>query len=671
MRILGISAHYHDSAAALLVDGMPVAAVQEERLSRRKNDAAFPALAIEYCLAEAGIEPEQLDAVVFYEKPMLKFERILTMALRGWPRTFASFPHAMKNTLGEKLWVKGLIKSWLGVASDKILFTEHHRSHAAAAMLTAPTRDAAILTADGVGEWATLSVGRGRRSGSGKGKRVEVELLREIRFPHSLGMLYSTFTAFLGFPVNEGEYKVMGLASYGQPRFADEVRAMVERTEDGGFRLDMRFFEYHTTAKRSFSSRFTGVFGPPRVPWEPLDPTSEEGGRYADIASSVQHVLEEILVDMCKRLRRELDVPDLCLGGGVALNGVCNARILRESGFERVFVPPAPGDAGCALGAALLADRVFFGNPDRDFPDHPYWGPKLDPDELGRVAREDDLPTEVLPSNEALLARVARELHEGKIVGWMDGRTELGPRALGNRSILSAPHSAEQRDRLNKSIKFREEFRPFAPAVPTEHASVYFDLPPGGHRLGRFMSGVFPVRAEHRANLAAITHVDGTARVQTVDRDVAPRFHALLEAYGRISGVPVLLNTSFNLAGEPIVNRAVEGYSTFRRFGHRPARRRQLHRVQGRRPSERDRAGPQRRRGGSRMTLKRKGKIARGLTVVASAAPSIVDLARGMWKSETRNRWLVPLVVFLCITGLVLVLASTVEVLAPFIYTIF
>jgi carbamoyltransferase len=563
MRILGISAHYHDSAAALVVDGLPVAAVQQERLSRHKNDAAFPVAAIEHCLERAGLEPEQLDAVVFYEKPMLKFERILTMALREWPRTFSAFPHAMKNTLGEKLWVKGLIKSWLGVPASKILFAEHHRSHAAAAFLTAPTKEAAILTADGVGEWATLSVGRGKRGPDG----TRVDLLREIRFPHSLGMLYSTFTAFLGFQVNEGEYKVMGLASYGTPRFADDVRKLVRRTDDGAFQLDMGFFEYHTTAKRSYSRRFIEVFGPPRAPWDPLDPTSDEGRRHADVAASVQHVLEEILVDMCKRLHDETKLPDLCLGGGVALNGVCNARILRECGFERVFVPPAPGDAGCALGCALLADRVHFGNPDRDLPDHPYWGPDLDTEELARVAREDGLGLVEVASEAELLDRIAAELHAGKIVGWMDGRTELGPRALGNRSILSAPHTAEQRDRLNRSIKFREEFRPFAPAVPTEHASTYFDLPPGGHRLARFMSGVFPVRPEHRARLGAVTHVDGTARLQTVDRDGAPRFHALLEAYGRVSGIPVLLNTSFNLAGEPIVNRAVEGYSTFRRCG--------------------------------------------------------------------------------------------------------
>jgi len=563
MKILGISSHYHDSAAALLVDGLPVAAVQEERLSRKKNDAAFPVAAIEHCLERAGLQPEQLDAVVFYEKPMLKFERILTMALREWPRSFSAFPQAMKNSLGEKVWVKGIIKSWLGVPSSKILFTEHHRSHAAAAFLTAPTREAAILTADGVGEWATLSIARGKRGPEG----TRLDLLREIRFPHSLGMLYSTFTAFLGFPVNEGEYKVMGLASYGTPRFADQVRKVIARTSDGAFQLDMSFFEYQTSAKRSYSNRFVELFGRPRAPWDPLDPTSDEGRRFADIASSVQHVLEEILVDLCTRLHDETGLPDLCLGGGVALNGVCNARILRESGFERVFVPPAPGDAGCSLGAALLADRVHFRNPDRDFPDHPYWGPDLDTEEHARIAKEDGLATIELSSEPALIDYVARELHAGKIVGWMDGRSELGPRALGNRSILSAPHTAEQRDRLNKSIKFREEFRPFAPAVPTEHASTYFDLPPGGLRLARFMSGVFPVREEHRANLAAVTHIDGTARLQTVDRETAPRFHALLETYGRVSGTPVLLNTSFNLAGEPIVNRAVEGYSTFRRCG--------------------------------------------------------------------------------------------------------
>ena len=559
MRILGISAHYHDSAAGLLVDGLPVCAVEEERLSRRKNDAAFPLAAIEWCLTQAGLSPEDLDAVVFYEKPMLKFERILTMALRGFPRTFRSFPQAMKNSLGEKLWVKGIITSQLGVPARKVFFTEHHQSHAAAAFYPSPYDEAAILTADGVGEWATMSLGRGSKEGG-------IQLLRELRFPHSLGMLYSTFTAYLGFPVNEGEYKVMGLASYGKPSRAAEVRKIVRRTADGAFALDLSYFDYHLGARRSYSSKLVEMLGPARDPWEPIDLASSEGARFADIAASVQLVLEEILIDLASALQRETKLPALCLGGGVALNGVANARLLRETGFTSVYVPSAPGDAGCALGAALWADRMHFKNPHRELPDHPYWGPLID-DELGRIAREDGLEVAELQSEAELLNCAASELANGRIVGWMQGKSELGPRALGHRSILAAPHDAAMREQLNRSIKYREEFRPFAPAVPVEHARRYFDLPEGGERLGRFMSGVFPVRPEFREKLAAVTHVDGTARVQTVERETAPLFHALLEAYGARSGIPVLLNTSFNLAGEPIVNRAVEGYSTFRRSG--------------------------------------------------------------------------------------------------------
>ena len=563
MKILGISAHYHDSAAALVIDGLPVGAVQEERLSRRKNDAAFPIEAIEWCLDHAGLSPEDLDAVVFYERPMLKFERILTSALRAFPHGRGAFAHAMKNSLGEKAWVRGLITAQLGVRRDKILFTEHHQSHAAAAFLTAPTRHAAIMTTDGVGEWATLTVGRGHRPADGPTTLV---LDREVRFPHSLGMLYSTFTAYLGFAVNEGEYKVMGLAAYGRPTMVDQVRKVIQRTPDGAFVLALDYFAFHTTVARSFSPRFVDLFGPPRQAYEPIDLETAEGRRFADIAASVQAVLEEILVDMTRRLRAETGLPDLCLGGGVALNGVANARILAESGFERLFVPPAPGDAGSALGAALYADRIHFGNPDRDIPDHPFWGPSIDDDELIRLAGEDGQTVETL-DDEALIERTADDLAAGRVVGWMEGAVEFGPRALGHRSILTAPHDVAMRDRLNRDIKYREEFRPFAPVVPIEAADRYFELPPGGARLARFMSGVFPVRPEHRARLAAITHVDGTARVQTVERSMAPRLHALLEAYGRRSGMPVLLNTSFNLAGEPIVNRVVEGYSTFRRSG--------------------------------------------------------------------------------------------------------
>src|SRR5258706_7229909 len=386
MKILGISAHYHDAAAALVVDGVPICAVQEERLSRRKNDAAFPLSAIEWCLDHAGIEPNALDAEVFYERPMLKFERILTCALRAFPRSWRAFPKAMKSSLGEKVWVRGIISAHLGVSSRKVLFTEHHQSHAAAAFLTAPTRRAAILTTDGVGEWATLSVGYGERRLDGA---TSITLLREIRFPHSLGMLYSTFTAYLGFKVNEDEYKVMGLAGYGQPAVIDKVRKVIRRNPDGSFALDLDYFDFHTTSARSYSSRFVDLFGPPRNPYEPIDLTTDEGRRVAGIAASVQRVLEDTLVEIARDLHRHTGFSDLCLGAGGALNGVANARILAESGFERLFVPPAPGDAGCALGAALYADRIHFGNADRDVPDHPFWGPAVNGAELARVAGED------------------------------------------------------------------------------------------------------------------------------------------------------------------------------------------------------------------------------------------------------------------------------------------
>ncbi len=563
MKILGISAHYHDAAAALVIDGVPVCAVQEERLSRHKNDASFPLGAIEWCLDEAHVDAEELDAVVFYERSMLKFERILTCALRSFPHSWRSFPHAIKNSLGEKVWVRGIIASHLGVPRSKIFFTSHHASHAATAFLTSPSRHAAILTADGVGEWATLTVGAGERRDDG---RAAIALLREIRYPHSLGMLYSTFTAYLGFAVNEDEYKVMGLAAYGRPTMTGQVRKLIRRTPDGAFTLAPEYFEYHTTAARSYSAKFIDLFGPPRSSFEPIDLATADGRRFADCAASVQCVLEETLVDLTRALQRETGLRDLCLGGGVALNGVANSRILSESGFDRVFVPPAPGDAGCALGAALYADRIYFGNPDREIPDHPFWGPRVHPQELAGAAREDGQVVEEL-DEAVLLDRVAGELAAGRVVGWMEGASEFGPRALGHRSILTAPHSVEMRDRLNRDIKFREEFRPFAPVVTAESAGRYFDLPPGGLRLARFMSGVFPVRPEWRNPLAAVTHIDGSARVQALERAMAPRMHGLLEAYGRRTGIPVLLNTSFNIAGEPIVNRALEGYSTFRRCG--------------------------------------------------------------------------------------------------------
>jgi carbamoyltransferase len=345
------------------------------------------------------------------------------------------------------------------------------------------------------------------------------------------------------------------------------VRKVIRPGAGGAFTLDLDYFDFHTTARRSYSDEFVRLFGQPRAPHHRLDPSTPEGRRFANIAASVQRVLEDTLIDLTRRLREETGLSDLCFGGGVALNGVANGRILRESGFDRLFVPSSPGDAGCALGAALYADRIHFRRPHKDVPDHPYWGPRVDGEDLARIAREDGLPLETAADDAELLDRTVDLLTQGKIVGWLDGAAEFGPRALGNRSILAAPHTVAMKDRLNKEIKYREEFRPFAPAVPIEAAATYFDFPPAGARLGAFMSGVFPVRPEWKDRLAAVTHVDGTARVQTVERDKAPRFYALLERYGQKTGIPVLLNTSFNLAGEPIVTRAVEGYSTFRRCG--------------------------------------------------------------------------------------------------------
>jgi carbamoyltransferase len=563
MRILGISAHYHDAAAALLIDGVPVAAVQEERLSRHKNDASFPMHAIEWCLGEAGLEPDDLDAVIFYEQPALKFERILISALRNFPQSWRSFPRGMKNMLGEKLWVKGVICSQLGIPGSKVRFTHHHLSHAAAAFVPAPCEKASILVADGVGEWATMTVGTAAKRIDGQ---TEITLGKELRFPHSLGLFYSAFTSFLGFPVNEGEYKVMGLAAYGAPRYLDEVRCLIPRTADGAFELDNDYFDFQSRVETGFSKRFIELFGSPRSPFDPIDLASEEGRRYADIAASAQRVLEDLLIDIARDLHRETGLVDLCFGGGVALNGVANARMLAETGFTRLHVPFAPGDAGCALGAAFVADRIQFGQTHKEIPEHPFWGPRVEPAELARLAGEDGLPFTRNAEDEVLQATVAA-LCRGEIVGWMDGPLEFGPRALGHRSILAAPHDAEMRERVNRSIKYREEFRPFAPVVSTKDADRYFELPEGGAGLGKYMSGVFPVRREWRDRLAAVTHVDGTARVQVLRPEMEPRFTRLLELYGRSSGIPVLLNTSFNLAGEPIVNTVAEGYSTFRRSG--------------------------------------------------------------------------------------------------------
>jgi len=578
MYILGISCFFHDAAAALLKDGNLVGAAEEERFTRKKHDYDFPAHAIQFCLRRAGIQGQDLDYVVFFEKPLIKFERILMTVLQTFPKSRRVFQESMMSWLGEKLWIKSLIKDRLGIAADKILFSEHHLSHAASAFFCSPYQEAAILTVDGVGEWATASYG--------KGNGTSIQTLGEIRFPHSLGLLYSTFTAFLGFEVNEGEYKVMGMAPFGRPRYIDKVYRLIRVEKDGSFELDLDFFSFHYSPDRTFNRKFEELFGPPRpvesyfftadssypayfgtkpVDYEAL---AKQNQYYADIAASIQKVTEEVLLEMANHLYKETGLKNLCMAGGVALNSVANGRILRETPFESIYIQPSAGDGGGAIGAALYAYHTVLGNPRQFIMEHAYWGEEYSPGSIEKFLQETGIPYQRHDDEEELLEQVVEQLGKGKVIGWFQGRFEWGPRALGNRSILADPRNPEMKDIVNTKIKFREPYRPFAPAVLLEKASDFFDLlDPAAHYPARFMLYVVDVKQEKRDLVPAITHVDGTGRVQTVSRAIAPRFHRLIELFGEATGVPVVLNTSFNLRGEPIVNTPVEGFNTFAKSG--------------------------------------------------------------------------------------------------------
>jgi carbamoyltransferase len=578
MNILGISCFYHDAAAALLVDGQLVAAAEEERFSRIKHDAAFPKLAIRFCLERAGLSTRDLDYVVFYEKPFVKFERILTTALQAAPRSWKVFGDAMTTWLLDKLWVKNLIRAELSVPNDRILFSEHHLSHAASAFLCSPFEEAAILTVDGVGEWATATFGRGRGT--------DVTLLREIRFPHSVGLLYSAFTAFLGFEVNEGEYKVMGMAPYGQPRYVDQVYKLVRVGSDGSIWLDMDYFCFHRSTHQTFNGKFTALFGEPRDPdWhfftrdsgypsyfgpKPADyeTMAERNQYYADVAASIQQVTEEIMLAMARALHRETGLERLCLAGGVALNSVANGRLVRETPFKELFIQPAAGDGGGALGAALFAQHCVLGQPRQFVLRHAYWGQSYDEAAVGDFLRGAGIAHRCFDGEEALLDEVVRRIDAGQVIGWFQNRFEWGPRALGARSIIGDPRRADMKDIVNVKIKFREPFRPFAPSVLVDAAQRYFDLPnAAAHYPARFMLYVVDVKPGAEQVVPAITHVDGTARLQTVHADESPLYYALIRRFGQQTGVPVILNTSFNLKGEPIVNTPAEAHSTFVRSG--------------------------------------------------------------------------------------------------------
>jgi carbamoyltransferase len=578
MRILGISCFYHDAAAVLIQDGELVAAAEEERFSRKKHDADFPRLAIRYCLQTAGITAGDLDYVVFYEKPFVKFERILTTSLQVVPKSWKVFGDAMTTWLLDKLWVKNLIRQEMGVPSSRILFSEHHLSHAASAFLCSPFDEAAILTVDGVGEWATATMGRG--------KGTEITLLREVRFPHSVGLLYSAFTAFLGFEVNEGEYKVMGMAPYGRPRYIDKVHKLIQLDADGSFWLDMDYFCFHHSSTKTYNSKFTDLFGEPRDPsWHfftdssgypsYFEPKPSNYGElaaknqyYADIAASIQQVTEEIVLGMVRRLHQETGLDRICMAGGVALNSVANGRIIKETPIREVFIQPAAGDGGGALGAALYVYHCALGKPRQFLMRHAYWGQEFGQGEINDFARGCGMPYRTYTREEELLDAVVGELQAGHVVGWFQGRFEWGPRALGSRSIIADPRRHDMKEIVNIKIKFREPFRPFAPSVLAESAERFFDLPDAPrHYPARFMLYVVDVKDGQADVLPAITHVDGTARLQTVHQKESPLYYELIDRFGQATGVPVILNTSFNLKGEPIVTTPANAFSTFSRSG--------------------------------------------------------------------------------------------------------
>ena len=573
MRVLGLSAFYHDSAAAIVADGVILAAAQEERFTRRKHDPGFPTQALRYCLEAAG-GAEGVDRVVFYEKPFLKFERLIETYLAFAPRGFASFRKAMPLWIGEKLFQKDmLIKALKAVdprlaERDKLRFAEHHHSHAASVFYPSRFTEAVVLTMDGVGEWATTSLAIGR------GGTLGIE--KEIHFPHSLGLLYSAFTYYTGFKVNSGEYKVMGLAPYGEPVYALTILDhLIDLKADGSFRLDLSYFDYCTGFTMT-NAKFDALFGGP-----PRQPEQQLAQRHMDLAASVQAVTEEVVLRLTRAAAKETGIRNLCLAGGVALNCVANGKILRDGHFDEVFIQPAAGDAGGALGAALTG--YYEGGRERPLNGHDamqgsYLGPAYgQADVEGRLAGAGAVYESL--DDDALIERTARALAEGKAVGWHQGRMEFGPRALGNRSILGDPRSPTMQRILNLKVKYRESFRPFAPAVLREDVDAWFDL----QRDSPYMLLVADVKAEHcramseaerglfgidklnvpRSSIPAVTHVDYSARIQTVHRETNPRFHALLSRFKALTGCPILVNTSFNVRGEPIVATPEDAFRCF------------------------------------------------------------------------------------------------------------
>jgi carbamoyltransferase len=571
MRILGLSAYYHDSAAALVDDGRIVAAAQEERFSRKKHDARFPVSALKYCLSEAGIGLDAVERVVFYDKPFLKFERLVETYLAFAPRGFKSFRMAIPLWLREKLFLKDLLLKELKKLdpsagwNGELLFSEHHLSHAASAFFPSPFEEAVVLTMDGVGEWATTSAAIGRGN--------SLEVFKEIHFPHSLGLLYSAFTYYTGFKVNSGEYKVMGLAPYGVPRYVDKIfEHLIDVKADGSFRLDLSYFDYCTGLTMT-NGRFDALFGgPPRKPDELLTQ------HHMDLAASLQAATEEVVLRLTRSLRSETGIGNLCLAGGVALNCVANGKVLRDGRFDQIYVQPAAGDAGGALGAALVGYHLQMNQPraaNGDAMRGAYLGPAFSDAQTMNRLRDCGAKFEVL-DEAALIAACCDGLAAGRALGWFQGRMEFGPRALGNRSILGDPRSPTMQKTLNLKVKYRESFRPFAPSVLRERVADWFELDCDSpymllvadvakHRCVQTtpeqarLFGIDRLNVP-RSEIPAVTHVDYSARIQTVHSDTNPRYHALLSAFEQKTGCPVLVNTSFNVRGEPIVGTPEDAF---------------------------------------------------------------------------------------------------------------
>jgi carbamoyltransferase len=581
--ILGVSCYYHDSAAVLLKDGQLVAAAEEERFTRVKHDNSYPQNAIEFCLKQAGITSKDVDYAVFYEKPLVKFERILMTTLGVFPKSYPVFRESMVAWFNEKLWVKSKLRTSVDLPPDRVLFVEHHLSHAASALYASPFEEAAVLTIDGVGEWTTATIGLGTAAwaqpdGSVCGEN-KISLTQEIRFPHSVGLLYSAFTAWLAFQVNEGEYKVMGMAPYGTPRYLDDVYKLIEVGDDGSFRLNMDYFSFHHSTHSTYNQKFVDLFGEPRQKeaefytttthpkkdhpqWS--DAVAAKNQHYADVAASIQHVTEDLMLKMARHAHQVTGSKNLVMAGGVALNSVANGRIIKETPFENVFIQPAAGDSGGALGAALYAHHVLLNKPRGFVMEHAYWGQEYSVDEMKAAIEEKGFAYDTIEDDEKLLDQVVDRLTHGKVISWFRGRFEWGPRALGHRSILADPRRVEMKEVVNTKIKFREPFRPFAPVVLEERTTEYFDIPsPEKYYPARFMLLVTNIPENKRDDIQAVCHVGGTGRLQTIRREWNPAYYRVVEKFGEATGVPVLLNTSYNLRGEPIVTTPQNALYTF------------------------------------------------------------------------------------------------------------